>query len=284
MILGLTDGSGHTLNPCLGSQLRWARAARLPVGAYLVPSYPTRSERGRAGRGLFGRCGGSLMCRLRNDGASQVADAVRTMRGAGMHAPMVWLDVEFRSYLPWSRSAVRNAAVLQGAVAELRKLHESYGVYSTAYMWRHIVGSYRLNAPNWLPIGYRHSRAAMRLCRHTASGGQTWLVQYTRSLDVDLTCPVLDSVPGRHNALWPFRGLTLHLLSAGPAVKAVQAFLKQPRSGSYDAGTTLAVSSWQLHRRLPVTGAIAPLDWRAMGAYRTRGGHGFLLNRIVGRP
>jgi hypothetical protein len=224
------------------------------------------------------------MCRLRNDGASQVLDAVRTMRGARLRAPMVWLDVEFRGYHPWTRHSRRNAAVVKGAVAELRKLHERYGVYSTSYMWHSIVGSYRLNVPNWLPIGHSRIRAAQRLCGQTATGGRTWLVQYTRSLDADLTCPVLNAVPGQHSALWQFRQTTLHLLSQGSAVTAVQRFLNEPQTGTYDAETTLAVSAWQIEKGLPVTGAISPLDWRAMGAYRTRGGHGFMLNRIVGRP
>ena len=122
------------------------------------------------------------------------------------------------------------------------------------------------------------------MCQSTASGGRTWLVQYTRSLDSDLTCPVLNPVPGRHDALWQYRLMTLHLLSTGNAVKAVQGFLGQPRSGSYDAGTTLAVAGWQASHGLPATGSVAPPDWRAMGALRSSGGHPFLLRRIVGRP
>ena len=44
VILGLTHGAGHTTNPCLGAQLAWAKAHQVPVGAYLVPSYPTASQ------------------------------------------------------------------------------------------------------------------------------------------------------------------------------------------------------------------------------------------------
>jgi hypothetical protein len=151
-------------------------------------------------------------------------------------------------------------------------------------MWHAIVGSYSLDAPNWLPSGHRRTRAAKALCRQTGSGGRTWLVQFTRSLDSDLTCPVLDPVAGTHNPLWPFRQITLRMQSHGRAVSAVQDYLGQVTTGTYDLATSLAVTTWQVANGLAVTGQVTPPDWRAMGAYRTRGGHGFLLHRIVGAP
>jgi hypothetical protein len=284
VILGLTNGSGHTVNPCLRSQLRWAKRTHTPVGAYLVPSYPTRYQRLVARAGAFGRCHHSLACQLHNDGASQARDALRTMRAAHVHAPMMWIDVEFRSYRPWTHNHFRNAAVLRGVVRELRRHHVRFGVYTTSYMWHYLVGHYRLHVPNWLPSGHTRPRAAKRMCRQTATGGRTWLVQYTRSLDEDLTCPVLNPVPGVRSPMWRFRTTTLRLRSTGTAVAAVQSYLRTFRSGTYDVPTELAVSFWQGRAGLPITGAITPRDWRAMGAYRHRGGHGFLLHRVVGRP
>lgn len=284
VILGLTDGAGHTVNPCLGSQAAWARSVGTKVGAYLVPTYPTRAQQAVAKLGIYGDCGTSVLCRLRNDGASQAAQAVGTMRGVGLGAPMVWLDVEFRSYLPWSHNRSRNAAVIQGAVRELRRIHEPFGVYTTAYMWRDIVGGYRLDVPNWLPVGHGGRGAAAGMCEQTATGGVTWLAQYTRSLDSDITCPVLDPVPGRHNKLWRFRRTTLRLFSQGDAVKAVQRIIGQTVNGSYGLLTSLAVRGWQASQGLPATGRITPPDWRAMGAFRVRGGHPFWLDRIVGTP
>lgn len=43
-VLGLTDGRGFSANPCLAGQLAWARARHIPVGAYLVPTYPTPAQ------------------------------------------------------------------------------------------------------------------------------------------------------------------------------------------------------------------------------------------------
>lgn len=193
VILGLTHGTGHTVNPCLRSQLRWAGMHGAKVGGYLVASYPTHRERARAGRGLYGRCHRRLLCRLRNDGAGQVHDALATMRRMHMHSPMVWLDVEFRHQQPWTRSRSRNRAVIEGMVRALHHRHKRFGVYTTGYMWRYIVGRYRLDVPQWLPSGHPRARGTKPMCRRTATGGVTWLVQYTRRLDQDLTCPVLDA-------------------------------------------------------------------------------------------
>jgi hypothetical protein len=197
VILGLTDGSGHTVNPCLRSQLSWARGHRAKVGGYLVASYPSRWQRARAGRGLYGRCHHHVLCRLRNDGARQVSDAFATMRRDHMHVPMVWLDVEFRSYRPWTRSHSRNRAVIEGIVRGMHHHHKRFGIYTTGYMWHAIVGRYQLRVPQWLPAGHTSARRTKPMCRHSATGGPTWLVQYTHRLDEDLTCPVLD--PARNH-------------------------------------------------------------------------------------
>lgn len=283
VILGLTNGVGHTVNPCLGSQLNWAREHDVRVGAYLVASYPTRLQRRLAGTGLYGSCGRSERCRLHNDGARQAIDAVTTMRLLGLRAPRVWIDVEFRHTHRWTRHNAANAAVVQGIARGLRHSHLPMGVYTTSYMWHSIVGGYRLHVPNWLPVGHGGVSKALRMCNTTGSGGPTWLAQYTRALDMDLTCPVLDPVPGRRSSLWRFRKSTQQLASVGPAVRAIQRRLGRPVTGEYDALTALAVSRWQLTRGLTATGRVTPVDWRAMGAYRQHGGHGSWLRKVA-RP
>jgi hypothetical protein len=281
LILGVTHGAGETVNPCLGSQLDWAKSRGVRVGAYLVASFPDKARQTLAGSGLFGNCGTSKRCRLRNVGASQAKTAIATMQVAGLAAPRLWIDVEVSTTLPWSRYVGSNIAVLRGIVAGARAEHVPVGVYTTPAMWQEITGGYQLNVPNWLPSGDGKARHAARLCRTSATGGTTWLVQYTRSLDSDLTCPVLNPVPGVHSALWPFRNLTLQLSSQGAAVSAAQRVLGLPPSGMYDAATVVAVSAFQTSHHLPVTGKITPVDWRALGALQTHGGHGFWLSRIV---
>jgi hypothetical protein len=281
LILGLTHGAGDTVNPCLAAQLGWAKSRGVRVGAYLVVSYPPKAQQALASNGLFGPCGTSVRCRLRNNGAKQAQAAIVTMQAVGLRPPRVWLDVELGRSLPWSAHAAANRAVLQGAVRALRDAHLPFGVYTTPAMWTQITRGFALNVPNWLPSGDGRARHAAALCSTTATGGVTWLVQYTRALDSDLTCPVLGPVPGAHDELWQFRNTTLQLQSTGPAVRAVQQVVAAPVTGVYDTITQEAVQRWQKSVNVAVTGVIAAADWQAMGAYKTHGGHGFLLRGIV---
>jgi hypothetical protein len=281
VILGLTHGLGHTANPCLGSQLDWARSHEVRTGAYLVASYPDRLQRRTARLALSGSCDRPKLCVLRKDGAMQARDALATMHSVGLHAPRVWIDVEFRSAPRWTAHNAANAAVIQGIVRGLRDAGKPMGVYTTSYMWRAIVGRYRLDVPNWLPVGHGGPSQARRMCATTATGGVTWLAQYTRSLDSDLTCPVLDPVHGHHGHLWQFRRTTQSVLSRGPAVRAIQRRLHRAVTGRYGALTSLAVRKWQRSKGLKPTGRFSPVEWRALGAYRRHGGHHFGLSKIA---
>jgi hypothetical protein len=199
-VVGLTDVGDHTVNPCLGSQVSWAKDHGVRLGAYLLASYPTKAEQARSGSGLYGACGTSTLCRVRNDGAAQAREAIATMTDAGIKAPRIWIDVEARTINPWPRNPRRSDALLRGIVGGLRAGHATPGVYTTAHLWQQIAGSLRLNVPNWLPVGDEGPIAAQALCSTTATGGPTWLVQYTVTLDEDLTCPALDQVPGQPTA------------------------------------------------------------------------------------
>ncbi len=283
VVLGLTHGAGHTANPCFRDQLDWARDRGSLVGAYLVPSYPTADQRAAAGAGVYGVCGDSLRCRLRNDGAAQAADALAVMRSGGIDVPMVWVDVEFRSHPAWPHRPARNRAVIRGVFHGLREAGVRVGVYTTSYMWGHITSGWRVRVPNWLPAGSGSAATARSRCRESGTGGVTWLVQYTREWDEDLTCPVMDPTRGRPGPLWPYRTTRLELGSAGAAVTALQGALGIPPSGDYDAVTTAAVTAFQQEHGLPVTGAVDTDDWRALGAFHREGGHPFLLKRMVAR-
>jgi hypothetical protein len=282
VVLGLTHGAGHTDNPCLADQVGWARAHRSAIAGYLVPSYPTRAQLAGARTGAYGRCG-SLHCRLRNDGAAQVAHALGVMRQAGLDLPMIWVDVEFRYRPAWSRHRDRNRAVLSGVVHAVRAAGLRVGVYTTSYMWGRITGGWRVDVPNWLPAGNGNARTARSRCAATGTGGTTWLVQYTREWDEDLTCPVMDASRGRPGPLWRFRNTTLAAGSAGDAVTALQHALAVTETGDYDVATTAAVVRFQTDHDLPVTGSVDGDDWRALGAFRRVGAHPFLLGRMTGR-
>lgn len=282
VVLGLTHGAGHTANPCLADQLRWARSNGSRVAAYLVPSYPTARQLRAARVGRYGACD-ALRCRLHNDGAAQAADAIGVMRRAGLDLRMLWVDVEFRYHPAWSRSDSRNRAVLEGVFRGLRDAGLRYGVYTTSYMWGAITGGWRVREPNWLPSGNGSAATARSRCRTTGTGGVTWLVQYTREWDENLTCPSMDATPGRPGPLWRHRHTALAMGSTGTAVRALQRALDAEVSGSYDLATTLAVTRFQVERSLPVTGSVDTDDWRALGAFRRVGGHPFRLLEMTTR-
>jgi peptidoglycan hydrolase-like protein with peptidoglycan-binding domain len=283
VVLGLTHGAGHTANPCLADQLSWARSRGSRVAAYLVPSYPTKAQRTAAKVGVYGACSGSLRCRLRNDGAAQAADALLVMRRAGLDLPMVWVDVEFRSNPAWTRYDGRNRAVLQGVFRGLRDAGLRYGVYTTSYMWSRITGGWRVDVPNWLPSGNGRATTARHMCRTSGTGGTTWLVQYTREWDENLTCPSMDARPGVPGALWPYRHQRLSTGSSGAAVEALQRALTAPVTGTYDVPTAAVVSQFQVQRGLPVTGSVDSDDWRALGAFTRVGGRPFRLLEMTTR-
>src|SRR4051812_9443998 len=88
VILGLTHGAGHTVNPCLGAQLSWARSHHVPVGAYLVPSYPTKSQLAAASTGPYGTCGNDTARRLRHQRAREGGAAPQTMKRGGGPGPV----------------------------------------------------------------------------------------------------------------------------------------------------------------------------------------------------
>jgi hypothetical protein len=282
VVVGLTHGAGHTANPCLVDQLAWARSRGTAIAAYLVPSYPTAAQRSAASTGPYGVCT-SLRCKLRNDGAAQASDALGVMRNAGLDLPMVWVDVEFRTGPAWSPVAARNRAVLRGAVDGLRSAGMRLGVYTTSYMWDHITGGWRLRVPNWLPAGTGDVNTARSRCATTGTGGPTWLAQYTREWDENLTCPVMDADPGRPGPLWRYRHSPLTTGSTGAAVVALQHRLGAGETGTYDAPTTVTVTNFQAANGLPVTGSVDEDDWRALGAFKRIGAHPFLLGRMVTR-
>jgi len=283
VILGLTHGAGHTVNPCLGAQLSWAKAHHVPVGAYLVPSYPTKSQLAAASTGPYGTCGTNTACRLGNDGARQATDALETMQEQGVPAPMVWVDVEFRRSPPWSHSHGNNAQVIAGVLTGLQTAKMPYGIYTTSYMWSHIVGGWKVDAPNWLPAGSSKANDAKTMCRRSGTGGTTWLAQYTRSFDESLTCPSMDATPGHYGPLYRWRNTVLRQGDTGPAVRALQQALGAPAevTGTYDDQTLAAVLAMQATHLLPVNGVVDNDDWRAVGAYTLYGAHEFLLPQVV---
>src|SRR3954462_11365230 len=93
VIIGLTAGRGFTSNPCVASQAAWAKTHGVRTAAYLVPTYPTRTQFRRWGSAGPARAT-SRQGRVYNVGWAQAADAVNVLRRSGLRASAVWIDIE----------------------------------------------------------------------------------------------------------------------------------------------------------------------------------------------
>jgi hypothetical protein len=191
VVIGLTNGPGFHPNPCLADQVAYARSLRLSAAPYAVVTYPTGDELRQYGA-AGPRTPTDRRSQLWNTGWAQATANVARMRLAGLVAPLVWVDVEpVRPPTPWSGDLRANRAVLEGALAAYRRAGLRVGVYSTAYLWRSIVGDARYGLPEWRPTGPKTKQAALDLCtRGGIQGGDAVLVQWVSGdVDHDLLCP-----------------------------------------------------------------------------------------------
>ncbi|HEV7824006.1 MAG TPA: hypothetical protein VGP02_03800 [Mycobacteriales bacterium] len=186
VVIGLTRGRGFVANPCLGWQVQYAKDRHLYTAAYAFTTFPTSAQL----RKYHGSAKTAAQ-RLRNVGAAQARFNVATMRRAGLHSPIVWIDVEPSGRQPWSKNTTHNAALVQGAVHGYQKAGLKVGFYSTTHLWRTIVGRYRTGLPEWRTAGRRGRAIARQRCVEAPfQGGTPVLAQwYTSSVDHDITCP-----------------------------------------------------------------------------------------------
>jgi hypothetical protein len=194
VVIGLTNGPGFYPNPCLASQVAWARARHLWVGAYNITTYPTGAQLAKYG----GR--GTAIQRLRRAGAAEAAFNLATMRRVGFRVPMIWVDVEPVRGWSWSANPSFNNAVLDGMFATYRAAGIQSGVYSYTYGWREITGGRSLpTTPVWATSGSNSRRAALAKCSvRSFSGGPTRLAQWSDGRrDFDITCPGVTGTAAR---------------------------------------------------------------------------------------
>jgi hypothetical protein len=178
VVIGLTNGPGFVANPCLESQVAWAKSQHLLVAAYSVISGPTRfSPSGVSGEEL---------------GRRQAQYNIASLRRAGLQTPIVWLDVESVPHFDWSSDTRANAAVVRGAAKGYTDAGYTVGTYSTPYLWKGVVGDLALHVPEWRAAGQTSREEALRRCRGdwVIQGGQGVLGQWVEDgRDKNVTCP-----------------------------------------------------------------------------------------------
>lgn len=190
VVIGLTNGPAFTPNPCLASQVQWARDRRVPVSAYAVATWPTARQLSRYGAtGPY--AGSTLRSRLRNVGYAEGRYNLGRLGTVGLTVPHVWIDVEHYSIRPWSSDRRNNRAVVRGVARAYQDAGIATGFYSTSLQWTDIVGRVSWGLPEWHTAGPRSRSVALSRCSEASfQGGPVVLAQWwTDSADHDLVCP-----------------------------------------------------------------------------------------------
>ena len=190
VVIGLTNGPAFTPNPCLSSQVRWARDRALPVSAYAVATWPTTRQLSRYGAaGPF--AGTTRRSRLRNVGYAEGRYNLARLASVGLTVPHVWIDVEHYSIRPWSGDRRDNRAVVRGVVRAYQDAGVATGFYSTSLQWTDIVGRVSWGLPEWHTAGQQSRSVALGRCAEASfQGGPVVLAQWwTDTADHDLVCP-----------------------------------------------------------------------------------------------
>lgn len=268
VITGITNGPGFTVNPCLRSQIQWAKDRNLWIGAYAVTTYPTPAELER-----FDGNQTDLYRRLWYTGAFQAVINVVNMRRAGNNAPMIWVDVEPSKGRPWSSDVRQNQAVVAGAIAVYQANGYRIGLYSYNSGWQEIMGNRRYTAtPTWVPSGINSRESARIKCGQPSfSGGPVWLGQWTDQVrDFNITCPGVTGSEGGLSPLTPYMDTAIARGARGPAVVALQQRLRIEADGIFGAQTEAAVRAFQIASKIhQPNGVVTPGVWRTMGAGTT---------------
>lgn len=191
VVIGLTNGPAFHPNPCLASQVEWAKKNKMMTSAYAVTSFPDAATTRRYGDEGPGdpetRIG-----RLTNVGYQQALWNLETMKRAGLESPAVWVDVEPVAVWEWSDDIAANQAVVTGVVAGYRDAGKRVGVYSIEGLWTPIVGDLQLQLPEWRPAGESSRSAALERCGGDwmFQGGAAVMVQWLEdNRDRNVTCP-----------------------------------------------------------------------------------------------
>jgi hypothetical protein len=153
-IVGVNGGLARNANPCIGSELQWARDApgqkrprQPPLSLYIDTGNPGSHVADWPAGGTappYGPCNGLLTnaCSYLY-GEQRAAHSYRLVAAldpaAARTAPW-WLDVELT--LSWAGTYQLNIAALQGFIAGLHNSGATgpIGIYSTSAQWEEITG------------------------------------------------------------------------------------------------------------------------------------------------
>lgn len=186
-VVGATGGTPFTDNPCFASEFSWALTTWNPE-VYINLDYGQRVD------GPLQCAATDAGCQAYNYGSDAAAEAMShasiESNGVTNSLSVWWLDVETGNN--WSDSTDLNSYVIQGALDYIQR-HQGRtgGVYSTAYQWSLIAGSYApVDTPNWV-AGSSVLNDWGQCSAPLWPGGQVWAVQYLNydlNLDQNMGC------------------------------------------------------------------------------------------------
>lgn len=183
-IVGVTGGLGFSPNNCLAKQAGWFKNLSL----YVNTGYPGKSY-GLKYQNSPRQCSDTdLNCLAYNYGYNAGLYAINYASNQNITASTWWLDVETMN--SWTNDYQQNINSLQGETDALKAAGvTTVGVYSTTAQWGTITNSWQNNLPNWGATTWRTAKQAAKYCTgHNFTGGGTWLIQYSGSLDQDYAC------------------------------------------------------------------------------------------------
>jgi hypothetical protein len=210
-IVGVNDGRADTTNPCLTSEMTWARHSSGPTrqprvslyvntgepGNHKVADWPANNHdpiSGAVVRDPYGKCAGKDDRACSWQFGRNMAELDVRIRGISRPGRYRWwLDVE--TITTWDASTWNNRADLEGMVSYFHRIGATAGIYSTTFQLHKILkiipstsALYRL--ADWIPGAktLAQAQANCRLAPLTGRGTVT-LTQWEKSkIDHDFSC------------------------------------------------------------------------------------------------
>jgi len=185
-IVGVSDGTGYSQNPCLAQEAAWFPSINLYVNTgwndqsiYLNPNSPKVCA------------AGDNNCLAYNYGYNAGLYALNYANSQSVHASAWWFDVEISN--TWNTDVVQNQNSLQGEYdALVANGVATVGVYSTTAQWQSVTGGWSNNWPSWGATTWTTASGALTYCTgHEFTGGPSYFMQYKpkrSGLDHDVAC------------------------------------------------------------------------------------------------
>jgi hypothetical protein len=186
-IVGVSDGTGYSTNPCLSQQ---AKDFPLNLSLYVNTGWYNKSAYVNASSPKV--CvSGDNNCLAYNYGYNAGLYAHNAAKAVGVSSATWWLDVETAN--TWNSNVTQNQNSLQGEYdALVANGASTVGVYSTTAQWKTITGSWQNSWPSWGATTWSTATQAQTYCTgHQFTGGPSYLMQYKpkhATLDQDVAC------------------------------------------------------------------------------------------------